>query len=70
MLISIVIRTLNEAKYIKELLLAIKSQKKENYEVETIIIDSGSTDGTLSIAEEYGCRITFITKDFIKCKTA
>jgi glycosyltransferase involved in cell wall biosynthesis len=63
MLISIVIRTLNEAKYLKELLNAIKSQKKEKYEVETIIIDSGSTDGTLSIAEEYGCRITFITKD-------
>lgn len=63
MLVSVVIRTLNEATYLDELLRVIGSQIKDNFEVEVVIIDSGSTDGTLSIAESYGCRITFITKD-------
>ena len=63
MLVSIVIRTLNEATYIAELLEAIDKQIRQNFEVEVVIIDSGSTDATLSIAQSYGCKITFITKD-------
>ena len=63
MLVSIVIRTLNEATYLDELLRVIGSQIKDNFDVEVVIIDSGSTDGTLSIAESHGCRITFITKE-------
>ena len=63
MLVSIVIRTLNEAVYLDELLRSIDSQIKNDYEVEVILIDSGSTDGTLSIAESHFCRITFITKE-------
>lgn len=63
MLVSVVIRTLNEASYLDELLGAIASQIKDGFDVEVVIIDSGSTDGTLSIAESHGCRITFITKE-------
>ena len=63
MLVSVVIRTLNEATYLDELLRVIGSQIKDNFDVEVVIIDSGSTDGTLSIAESHGCRITFITKE-------
>lgn len=63
MLISIVIRTLNESFYLRELLIKIKSQELENFQVETVIIDSGSTDDTLKIAEEFNCRITYISKD-------
>lgn len=62
MLVSVVIRTLNEATYLDELLRVIDSQIKDDFDVEVIIIDSGSTDGTLSIAESHGCLITFITK--------
>ena len=63
MLVSVVIRTLNEATYLDELLRVINSQIKDDFDVEVVIIDSGSTDGTLSIAESHGCRITFITKE-------
>ena len=63
MLVSVVIRTLNEATYLDELLRAIGSQIKDDFDVEVVIIDSGSTDGTLSIAKNHGCRITFITKE-------
>ena len=63
MLVSVVIRTLNEATYLNELLGVIDLQIKDNFDVEVVIIDSGSTDGTLDIAESHGCRITFITKE-------
>ena len=60
--ISIVIRTLNEERYLGELLQGIKNQKSEfNHEV--ILIDSGSTDKTLNIAQEFSCRILHISRD-------
>jgi len=58
---SIVIRTLNEARHLEDLLVMIARQKTD-LEIETVLIDSGSTDGTVDIAERYGCRITTITK--------
>ena len=44
-LVSIVIRTYNESKYINICLNAIEKQKYKNYEV--IIIDSGNADDTI-----------------------
>ena len=60
MLVSIVIRTLNEDTHLEELLTAIADQKCVGFSAETVIIDSGSTDNTLTIAEKFGCRITHI----------
>jgi glycosyltransferase involved in cell wall biosynthesis len=62
MLASIVIRTYNEERYLNELLQAISNQKNELVDREVIIIDSGSTDATLEIAESYECRIINIKK--------
>lgn len=62
-LVSIVIRTLNEEKHLDELLCAIKGQSRQEFDIETVIIDSGSTDSTLQIAQKYGCRVTYITKE-------
>jgi len=62
MKISVVIRALNEEKYLGELLLSISRQQLGDMHVETILIDSGSTDETLRIAEENGCRVTHIQK--------
>ncbi len=59
---SIVIRTLNEAEYLDDLLLMIGRQRTNGIEIETVLVDSGSTDGTLAIAERHGCRVTTITK--------
>lgn len=63
MIASIVIRTLNEARYLQELLDSIKSQKLDGLEVEVVLVDSGSTDGTLEIAERAGCVITHIRRE-------
>jgi len=62
-LVSIVIRTLNEQKHLVELLEKIKIQDRSEFDIETVIIDSGSTDQTLNIAEKFGCRITHINKE-------
>ena len=44
-LVSIVIRTFNESKYINICLKAIEKQNYKNYEI--IIVDSGSSDDTI-----------------------
>lgn len=59
---SIVIRTLNEARHLGDLLAMIALQDVPAQEVETLVIDSGSTDGTLDIAGRHGCRISHIAK--------
>jgi glycosyltransferase involved in cell wall biosynthesis len=60
MLTSIVIRTYNEETHLDELLQAIASQVCDFSEIETIIVDSGSTDSTMDIASNHGCRVTSI----------
>ena len=55
---SIVIRTLNEAKHLEKLLKGIHDQNYRDWEI--VLIDSGSTDGTLEIAERYGANIHHI----------
>ncbi|WP_131668559.1 glycosyltransferase [Psychrobacter pygoscelis] len=62
MLASIVIRTYNEEKYLDQLLTLLFSQKCELIDMEVVIVDSGSTDATLTIAKKYPCRITYIKK--------
>ena len=60
--ISIIIRTLNEAKYLPELLEGIKQQLLPEISVETIIVDSGSKDETINIAKNHNCKIVHIAK--------
>ncbi len=55
---SIVIRAYNEEKHIGRLLEGIKQQTLKD--VEIILVDSGSTDATVSIAESFGARIVRI----------
>lgn len=62
MLISVVIRTLNEELYLGELLNSINNQKCD-FDIEIVIIDSGSDDQTINISKDYGARITYIPKE-------
>ncbi len=65
--ISIIIRTLNEGKYLDALLSAIKNQNLGFGEVqnlvEVVVVDSGSTDSTLHIATKHKARIVHINSD-------
>ena len=55
---SIVIRAYNEEKHIGRLLEGIRQQTLKD--VEIILVDSGSTDGTVSVAEAFAARIVRI----------
>jgi glycosyltransferase involved in cell wall biosynthesis len=60
---SIVIRAYNEGKHIGRLLDGVRQQTVKD--VEIILVDSGSTDDTVLIAESYGAKIVHIQpKDF------
>ncbi len=61
--ISVIIPTYNREKFIAE---AIKSVLVQQYngKVEIIISDDGSTDSTLSIASEFGNKVTILKKPF------
>lgn len=63
MLVSIIIRTYNEEKYLADLLESINLQIVNNLRIEVIVVDSGSTDRTLQIATKFNCKIAHITKD-------
>ncbi|GAB4417430.1 MAG: glycosyltransferase [Anaerolineales bacterium] len=58
---SIVIRAYNEAQHLPRLLEGIRQQTVKD--VEIILVDSGSTDQTVSIAESFGARIVHIPSD-------
>lgn len=58
---SIVIRAYNEEKHIRRLLQGIKQQTLKD--VEVILVDSGSTDATVEIAESYGAQIVRIPSE-------
>jgi len=55
-MISIIIPTLNEEKYLPKLLQSIKEQDF-NGELEIIVADAGSKDKTREIAKSFGCKI-------------
>ena len=63
MKVSIIIRTYNEQRHLPELLTAIQAQQT-SFSHETVLVDSGSTDNTLKIAEQFGCRIKHIEKEY------
>jgi glycosyltransferase involved in cell wall biosynthesis len=55
---SIIIRAYNEEKHLRRLLEGIGRQTVKD--VEILLVDSGSTDGTVSIAESFGARVVHI----------
>lgn len=59
--VSIVIRAYNEEDHIEKLLRGIKAQRVQPQEI--ILVDSGSTDLTVAIAERYGAKVVTIAKE-------
>ena len=58
--ISVIIRTYNEEKHLKEVLDSLNRQTYKNFEI--IIVDSESTDNTLNIVKNYQCKLVKIKK--------
>ena len=55
MILSIIIPTKNEEKYLPKLLKSIKKQTFKDYEI--IVSDNRSKDKTKEIAKKYGCKV-------------
>lgn len=62
MLVTVVIRTYNEEKHLAELLEQIQRQNAPDFSIEVLVVDSGSTDSTVSIAEGFDAQIVYINK--------
>lgn len=58
---SVIVRAYNEAEHIGRLLHGLMQQDYPDFEV--ILVDSGSTDDTIFIAEAYGVKVVHINKD-------
>lgn len=58
--ISVIVRALNEGDHIGRLLRGFEQQTLKPHEI--IVVDSGSTDDTVAIAEAAGCVIVHISK--------
>jgi glycosyltransferase involved in cell wall biosynthesis len=63
MKISLIIRTYNEEKHLPDLLKGINSQSLDGLDKEVLLVDSGSTDGTVRIAQEHNAKILHISKE-------
>ncbi|MDY6950926.1 MAG: glycosyltransferase family 2 protein, partial [Thermodesulfobacteriota bacterium] len=57
--VSIIIRTKNEAEALGHTLTTVREQEFSG-ECEVIVVDSGSTDSTVSIAKDFGVRVIHI----------
>ena len=61
--VTVAIPVLNGARYLEEVLGAVRSQAlPDGVELEILVVDSSSSDGSLSIAERFGARIHQIPK--------
>lgn len=61
--VSVIIRTYNEAEWLRAELEGICAQELDGLEMEIVLVDSGSTDETVAIAAEFGCRVLTIRKE-------
>jgi glycosyltransferase involved in cell wall biosynthesis len=57
MLISVVTPTLNSVTYLRECIESVRSNQTAGTKIEHVIVDSGSTDGTVELATSLGVRV-------------
>lgn len=66
--VSVVIAAYNAEDYLGAAISSCLTQTHP--EVETVVVDDGSTDGTAKVAAAYGDRITFVRQDNAGCAAA
>jgi glycosyltransferase involved in cell wall biosynthesis len=56
-LISVVTPTLNAIRYLRDCIESTQLQETANVQVEHIVVDGGSSDGTVELAQSEGCTV-------------
>lgn len=62
MLLSVLIRNLNEAASLRQTLLALQKQQT-SFEYEVVVVDNESDDDSVAIAELFSCRVFTLRRD-------
>jgi len=57
MIVTVVTPTLNAIRYLRECIESVRRNESRDFEVEHVIVDDGSTDGTVELARSYGLRV-------------
>lgn len=57
MLVTIVTPTLNAVRYLQECIESVRRNESDDIKIEHVIVDGGSTDGTVELCESYGLRL-------------
>lgn len=57
MIVTIVTPTLNAVRYLKECIESARAAEFPGVQIEHVIVDGGSTDGTVELAEAHGLRV-------------
>ena len=57
MIVTVVTPTLNGVRHLRECIESARRNKSRGIEVEHVIVDGGSTDGTVELARSYGLRV-------------
>jgi len=56
-IVTVVTPTLNGIEFLKECMESVRQQESRRVSVEHVIVDAGSVDGTVELAESYGLRV-------------
>lgn len=67
--ISIIMPTFNAERTLEKSLTSIVNQTLPRECIEILVIDGGSTDQTVKIAERFGAKILKMKKDFLKLQS-
>lgn len=65
MLISVIIPAYNEEKFIEQCLHSVLQVRKRNFDFEVIVVDNGSTDNTVALAEKNGVKVLIKSQGYV-----